>query len=205
MLARPTGTAIAGGLARAKGQGDVYRTECRFNSRSSAPFKKICTCFCTIKSATLRKVRTVLSVESISYALYALSTRPFSSSPARLTRTEAAASSACGLSPATRERRRAASAYGDIRRREQVTAKLHADTKARRDFEALNAELAEKRRAQAEARLQALSPEQQQSLRARVRAELLRSHWLDESSPVFQRVLRRGLIAEIIREMGETG
>jgi hypothetical protein len=98
---------------------------------------------------------------------------------------------------------RAASAYGDIRRREQATTKFHADTKARRDFEALNADIAAKRRAQAEARLQALSPEEQHSLRARVRTELLHSHWLNESSPLFQQVLHRGMIAEIIRKMGE--
>lgn len=98
---------------------------------------------------------------------------------------------------------RAASAYGDIRRREQATTKFHADTKARRDFEALNADIAAKRRAQAEARLQALSPEEQHSLRATVRTASLHSHWLDESSPLFQQVLHREMIAQVIREMGE--
>jgi hypothetical protein len=98
---------------------------------------------------------------------------------------------------------RAASAYGDNRRREQATTKFHADAKARRDFEALNDDIAAKRHAQAEARLQALSPEEQHSLRATVRTELLHSHWLDESSPLFQRVLHREMIAQIIREMGE--
>jgi hypothetical protein len=98
---------------------------------------------------------------------------------------------------------RAASAYGDIPRKEQVAAKLRADTKARRDFDALNADLAEKRRAQAEVRLRALSPEEYQNLRARVRSGLLHSPWLDESSPVFQQVLHRGMIAEIIRGIGE--
>ena len=44
--------------------------------------QEICTCFCTIKPATLRKVRTLLTVESITYVL---SIRSFSSSPARLT------------------------------------------------------------------------------------------------------------------------
>jgi hypothetical protein len=98
---------------------------------------------------------------------------------------------------------RAASAYGDIHRREQAAARLRADTKARRDSEALNAELAEKRRAQAEARLKALSPEEYQNLSARVGSDLLHRRWLDESSPVFREVLHRRMIAVIIREMGE--
>ena len=98
---------------------------------------------------------------------------------------------------------RAASAYGDLCRREQAAAKLRAETKAKRDFEALTADLAEKRRVQAEARLQALSPVDYQNLRTKVRTELLHSPWLNESSPVFQRVLHRGMITEILREMGE--
>ena len=98
---------------------------------------------------------------------------------------------------------RAASAYADASRRRQAEDKFRADIRAQRDFEALNAALAQKRRGQAEARLQALSPEEQQSLRARVRAQLLQSDWLDESSPVFERVLHRGMIAEILHKMGE--
>ena len=98
---------------------------------------------------------------------------------------------------------RAASAYHDLRRREQSAAKIQTDTKARRDFEALNTEAERKRYAQAEARLRSLSPEELQSLRARVQANLANSSWLDQSSPVFQRVLQRAMVTEIVREMGE--
>jgi hypothetical protein len=98
---------------------------------------------------------------------------------------------------------RAASTYDDIRRRKEAAAELEADIKARHDFEALHAELAKKRRAQAEARLRELSPEKFKNLRERVQTELLHSHWLDESSLSFQRVLEHRMIAEIIREMGE--
>jgi hypothetical protein len=97
---------------------------------------------------------------------------------------------------------RAASAYDDIRRSEELAAGLSAKTKARRDFNALSADIAEKRHAEAEARLQALALDEYQNLRARVQTVLLNSHWLDESSPVFQRVLHRRMIAEILREEG---
>jgi hypothetical protein len=97
---------------------------------------------------------------------------------------------------------RAATAYDNLRRSEQLAASLRAETRAQRDFDVLNADIAEKRNAQAEARLQALAPEEYQNLHARVRTALLNSHWLDESSPVFQRVLHRRIIAEMLREEG---
>jgi CopG family transcriptional regulator/antitoxin EndoAI len=98
---------------------------------------------------------------------------------------------------------RAVTAYADIRRREQAAAKLRAETNARREFDVLNADLAEKRRASAEAQLEALPPAEQQSLRARVRAELLQYHWVNESSPVFEQMLHRRMLSEVMQKMTE--
>lgn len=98
---------------------------------------------------------------------------------------------------------RAANDYGDVHRREQAAVRLGAVTKAKRDFEALTGELAEKQRAQAEARLRSLSQGEYQGLYAKARAELLTSRWLNESSPVFRQVLHRKMIACLIREIGE--
>ena len=98
---------------------------------------------------------------------------------------------------------RAVTAFDDIRHREQAAAKLRAHAKTRREFEVLDADLAEKRRVAAEARLQALPAAERQSLRARVRAELLQYHWVDESSPVFEQMLHRRMLSEVMQRLTE--
>ena len=98
---------------------------------------------------------------------------------------------------------RAVPVFDELRRREQGAIKLRAQAKTRREFEVLDADLAEKRRLSAEARLRELPEAERQSLRARLRAEILQHHWVKESSPVFEQMLHRRMLSEVMQKLTE--
>ena len=101
---------------------------------------------------------------------------------------------------------RAVGAYDEVLRKSEAASRERKQAKTLAGFEALQLELAEQRWKDAEERLAKLPPQEQDALRARVKADLLRSYWLnhDETSAVFQRVLHRQMVSELMRQMGES-
>lgn len=100
---------------------------------------------------------------------------------------------------------RAVGAYDEVLRKNEAATGEREQAKTRAGFEALQLELAEQRWKDAEERLAKLPPQEHDALRARVKDDLLRSYWLnhDEASAVFQRVLHRQMVSELMRQIGE--
>ena len=100
---------------------------------------------------------------------------------------------------------KALAAYEDFVRKNEAAARAREEAKACHAFETLHAELAEKRRNDAEERLAHLPPPEYEALHAKVKAALeSRSHWLPQnaSSKLFERMVRSAMIAELMRQMG---
>jgi hypothetical protein len=99
---------------------------------------------------------------------------------------------------------RAVGAYDEVLKKNEAIAHEREQAKTRAGFQALQLELAEQRWKDAEQRLANLTPAEHDALRARVKADLLRSSWPRETSTAFQRVLHRQMVSELMRQMGES-
>ena len=102
---------------------------------------------------------------------------------------------------------KALTAYEEFIRKSKSVATAREEAVTRRAFESLDAEADEKRRKNAEERLASLPPGEYQALFAKVKSDLLaRSHWLPqgENSIFFKRFIHGAMIAELMRQSGES-
>jgi|GEM_PF-3578234 len=97
---------------------------------------------------------------------------------------------------------RAITAYEDFLKTRQAAANAREEAKARETFELLQAQMAEKKRREAEERLAKLPKPEYDAFYAKTKAAIVkRSVWLQgqsEESEIFQHVIRGAMIAELI-------
>jgi hypothetical protein len=103
---------------------------------------------------------------------------------------------------------RAVAAFDENLRKKEVAARAQAEAKDRDNYDALQAEVREKRRREAELRLASLPLDQFEALAAKVKSRFFdQSDWLrgKEDSGLFQKMVRARMVTELLHEMGDSG